>query len=315
MITSEDFELSLVHTARARFKQFVRVTPLLNSGFGKDITYKAESLQVTGSFKVRPALNQLAHLSGEEKRRGVVTSSSGNFAQAVAYSAAILGVSAKIVMMESSNPLKVERTRRQGGEVVFCPDRFEERARLVEKIASEEGRVQVFPYDHILAVAGNGTLAVEILEQLEAARNIVVPISGGGLISGIAVTAAHLNPKVKVWGVQAAGSNATYLSFRKGQPQSIERAITIADGLTVTSPGRLTFPLIQGYVEDVVVVQEDTILEAVKHFLHEERLVVEPSGAVPLAAVLEEKIPADKTVLLLSGGNIAPRLLANLTKR
>lgn len=305
-ITVSDAEEAL-----GRLRGVVRRTPTLPSS-SEGLFLKAECLQVTGSFKVRPAYNQIAMLSESVRAKGIVTSSSGNFAQAAAYAARLLGTSSKIVMMRSSNPLKVERTRTLGGTVVFCEDRFEARSQMVDRIISEEHRHPIHPYDDAAAIAANGTISLELLEQIPEVRHIVVPVSGGGLIAGIALVAKEVRPAVRVWGVQAEGSNATHLSFRQGTPRSIEKAETIADGLTVTRPGRITFPLIQRFVDDVVTVQEETILGAVRHFLEVERLVVEPSGAVPLAAALEGKVPVDNTVLVLSGGNVAPKTLKML---
>ena len=295
--------------ARVRLAKVARVTPLVQSKFDPRLHFKAENLQMTGSFKIRAAYNQMVRLDQDQRDRGIVTSSSGNFAQAVAYAAKMLGLSAKIVMMENSNPLKVSGTRRWGGEVVFCESRFEARDRTVDRIRGLEGRSTVHPYDHSAAVAGNGSAGLEILEQLDQVENVVVPISGGGLISGIAMAVKERKPSVKVWGVQPRGSNATYLSFRKQEPVSLDRADTVADGLTVTRPGSLTFPLILRYVDGVVMVEEDSILYSVGHLMGEEKLVVEPSGAVPLAAVLEGKAPLRNTVLVLSGGNMGQEVM------
>ncbi len=301
--------------ARDRLRSVIRVTPLLPSDFGTGLYLKPENLQVTGSFKIRAAYNQVASLIQQERDRGVVTSSSGNFAQAAAYAAFQLGISAKIVMMRSSSPLKVERTRRWGGEVVFCEDRFEARAEKVADIQASDGRTVIYPYDHEAAVAGNGTIGLELLQQLPEVENVVVPISGGGLISGIALVLKEHKPSVKVWGVQPRGSNATYLSFQAGQPMAIDRGRTVADGLTVTRPGDLTFPLIMRYVDAVEAVEEETIMRAVGHFLEEEKLVVEPSGAVPLAAIMEGKVPVRHTVLVLSGGNMTAEVIGRALSR
>jgi threonine dehydratase len=301
--------MEMIAEAMETLEGVVRSTPVLPAVLRESLFFKPESLQLTGSFKIRPAHNQLAHLSQDQKAPGIITSSSGNFAQAVACSAHLLRISAKIVMMESSNPLKVERTRAYGGEVVFCDNHFDARQATVQRIAQSENRHEIYPYDHPLAIAGNATIALEILQQNPTTRNVVVPISGGGLIAGVALGLKLINPRIKVWGIQAAGSNAAVLSFQAGKRVSIEKADTMADGLAVTCPGELTFPLIQEYVDEVATVEEDSIMEAVRHFLHHERLVVEPSGAVTLAAVLEEKVAVDNTVLVLSGGNIDPRLL------
>jgi len=295
--------------ARARIAEIVRETPLLPCSKNSDVKLKTENLQMTGSFKIRAAFNQISLLSDEEKHRGIVTSSSGNFAQAAAYAAKTLGVTAKVVMMKSSSPIKAHRTLSYGAEVVFCEDQFEARGKMVAHIQRAESRVPVHPYDHPLAIAGNGTIALEVMDHWKEVENIVAPVSGGGLISGIALAAKARNPQVRIWGVQPEGSNATCLSFRAGKAISIDHAHTVADGLMVTRPGALTLPIIQALVEDVVTVKEDSILAAVRWLLLEEKLVVEPSGAVPLAAVLEGKVPSRATTLVLSGGNISPELL------
>ncbi|MCY3776644.1 MAG: threonine/serine dehydratase [Candidatus Aminicenantes bacterium] len=305
---SSDFPARFLE-ARRRLAKVARVTPLVQSKLDPGLHFKAENLQVTGSFKIRAAYNQMVQLDREQRDRGIVTSSSGNFAQAVAYAARMLDLSAKIVMMESSSPLKVAGTRRWGGEVVFCESRFEARDRTVRQIREEENRSTVHPYDHPAAVSGNGTAGLEILAQLDQVENVVVPISGGGLISGIAVAVKERKPGVKVWGIQPRGSNATYLSFRKKEPVALDQADTVADGLTVTRPGSLTFPLILRYVDEVEIVEEDSILYSVGHLMGEEKLVVEPSGAVPLAAVLEGKVPLRNTVLVLSGGNMGQEIM------
>ena len=295
--------------ARRLLKPYLRLTPVLPSGLDSHLFYKTENLQVTGSFKVRTAFSQLLRLPADEARRGIVTSSSGNFGLATAYAASRLGLSTKIVMMKSANPVKVARTKRYGGEIVFCEDRFEARADAVAEIVRTEGRTEIAPYDHPFAVLGSTTLAAEIVEQSPEVENIVVPVSGGGLIAGIAAAAKLQKPGIRVWGVQPKGSNATYLSFEARDYRSIDQARTVADGLMVTRPGKVTFPLILQFVEDVVTVCEAAILQAVCHLHEEERLVVEPSGAVTLAAVMEGKVTQKNTVLVLSGGNIAPDVL------
>ncbi|MFQ5737613.1 MAG: threonine/serine dehydratase [Acidobacteriota bacterium] len=306
------FNLHEVKQAQRRLHGVARRTPLLTSNLLAGVFLKAENLQVTGSFKIRPAFNQMSLLSRQDRMRGVVTSSSGNFAQAVAFAARLLKIDTKVVMMKGSNSLKVERTRKWGAQVVFCGKRFEHRTQKVAEIQAAEDRVSLHPYDHPAAMAGNGTIALELLDQLPDVEQVVTPISGGGLIAGIALAIKSAKPTVKVLGVQPVLSNATWLSWRSGTIQSIEASPTIADGLRVTRPGQLTFPVIQHFVDEVVTVEETTILEAVRCLLEEERLVVEPSGAVPLAAILEGKILPRQTLLVLSGGNIEPRLLKRI---
>lgn len=301
-----ELDLKAIRKAAERLTGIIRKTPLIAAQLDPEIFFKAESLQRTGSFKLRTAYHQMALLSADLRKRGVVTSSSGNFAQATAYSGRILGISTKIVMMRSSNPVKVEATKKLGGEVVFCDDRFDARTEAVRRIQAAERRTSIHPFDTPAAILANGTIALEILEQLPDTRHVVAPISGGGLISGIAVALHFLQPRIQVWGVQPARSNATARSFHLGRPVAVEKADTMADGLTVTRPGSITFPLIQKHVHEVIEVSEESILKATSLFFQQEKLVVEPSGAVPLAALLEGKLPRLKTVLVVSGGNIAP---------
>jgi threonine dehydratase len=302
-----DFEL--LTEVRQRLAPLILVTPLLESKVKSGVRFKPENLQRTGSFKIRPALNQALCLDEADRVKGIVTSSSGNFAQGAAYACSCLGISAKIVMMRSSNPIKVRRTRDLGAEVVFCDDRFVAREAEVEKIKKKEGRAEIHPYNRTTVVAANATIGAEICEQFAEVQNVVVPVSGGGLVAGIAQAVKLMSPSTRVWGVQPEKSNATYLSFGKGQMIEIDQPVTIADGLMVTRPGSLTFPIIQKYVDQMVVVREECILQTVGVLLREEKLVVEPSGAVTLAAVMEGLIPAENTVCVLSGGNIDPRIL------
>ncbi len=298
-----------VRDAEKRLAPYVRRTPVLQSVQWPEIFFKAESLQPTGSFKVRAAFNQLLLLSESERRRGVVTSSSGNFAQATAYAGHLLGISTKIVMMESANPIKIAGTRRWGGEIVFCEDRFEARQEGVTRVQQVEKRTLIHPFDHPAGVAGNGTAALEILEQCPDMQDVVVPVSGGGLLAAVAFTMKSIRPSARVWGVQSRGANAAYLSFQQGRLCSIDRADTIADGLTVTRPGDWTFPLIQAYTDQIVQVTEESIRQAVQLLWNEEKLVVEPSGAAGLAAVLEGQIEGPQTLLILSGGNLSPEFV------
>jgi threonine dehydratase len=301
--------MPLVYEAEKRLAPVVRQTPVVRSVEHPHLSFKLESLQPTGSFKVRPAFNQILQLTDEQKKTGVVTSSSGNFAQAVAYAAKDSGVSATIAMMKSSNRRKVEGTRRWGAEVAFCEDRFEAREETVRKIVESEGRTMIHPYDNPTAVAGSGTIALEILKQSPEVENVVIPVSGGGLISGIAYGLKSLKPSVRVWGVQPEGSNATFLSYRDNKIQSIDKAETIADGLTVTVPGDLTFSIISHFVDGVETVSEDEILDATRRLCVQERFVAEPSAAVTLAACLAGKFPVHRTMLVISGGNISGEIL------
>lgn len=302
------FQEDEVRAACSRLRGIAYRTPLLPSQRIQGLHFKAENLQRTGSFKIRPAYNQVALLSDRERSRGIVTSSSGNFAQGAAYAALAAGACIKIVMMRGSNPLKVEGTRELGGEVVLCEDRFEARDEAVARIAAQEGRTVIHPFDHPGAIYGNSTIGAEILEQGADLKRVVVPISGGGLLAGVAAAIRHARPEIGIFGAQPTGSNAAVLSLRAGHPVRIDKAETMADGIRVTRPGDWTFSCLRRWVDDIVEVSEDSILEAVRHHQQFEKLVVEPSGAVTLAAVLEGKIPAEGTAAVISGGNIDPRV-------
>lgn len=303
------FQTKAIEQLRRTISPFIRRTPLLRSFFADDLFLKAENLQKTNSFKVRAAAGQILSLSQPQLDRGLVTSSSGNFGQAAAYVASLVGCNLQVVMPRNSNPLKVELTRRWGAEVVFCDNHFGARQARVEEIESSRKATQIHPFNNPNAILGNASLGLEVLEQNAETRHLVVPISGGGLISGAALGARLLHPSIQVWGVQPRGSNATYLSFRAGRVLSVEKTETIADGLRANQPGDLTFSLIQEHVDSIITVSEQSILAAVAHFFQTERLVVEPSGAVGMAAMMEGLIPAQNTVLVLSGGNIDPQLL------
>lgn len=287
-----------------RQEGFVRMTPTLSARIVSGLFLKAENLQVTGSFKVRPALAQLLELTEEERRRGVVTSSSGNFAVAAAYVARVLGISCTVVMMPSASEKKRKRAEALGARVVLCEDSYASRQETVRELVEKEDLVAIHPFDAPQAILGNGTLGWEIVEQVALLQRIVVPVSGGGLLAGIATAVRQLRPEVQLWGVQAAGSNAAVLSWKAKKRVSIPRARTVADGLTVTCPGERTFPILLALVDGILQVQEEAVCSAVMRLLEEEKLVVEPAGAVPVAAVLEGLVPAEGTVCVLSGGNL-----------
>lgn len=308
-MTNNKFQLTEIEHLRSLISPCLRRTPLLPSFLSPDLLLKAECLQNTHSFKVRAAAGQILSLSGVELEAGLVTSSSGNFGQAAAFVASRVHCPLQVVMPRNSNQIKVHLTEEWGAEVVFCENDFQARQAKVEQIKSSLETTEIHPFEHPRAILGNASLGLEMLEQKPGIRHIVVPIGGGGLISGVALAAKLVQPEVQVWGVQPQGSNAAYLSFLGDRVQQLKRTHTIADGLRANRPGDLTFSLIRQHVHSVVTVEEDSILAAVSHFLGKEKLIVEPSGAVGLAAVLEGKVPVQETLLVLSGGNIDPGLL------
>jgi len=302
--------LGQIQTAAKAIKPFIYETPLLPAPelsrvCGGRAFLKAENLQITGSFKIRAAMNSVLNLPSKNIK-GVVASSSGNFAQALAWAGSQLKIPVTIVMEKRSSPLKVSRTRQYGAEVVFCEDNFPSRDRTVEVLKKERELVPLHPYNLPEVIAGNGSIGLEIFAQLPNVDTVLVPVSGGGLISGIAVAIKEQRPSVKIIGVQAETSNAAYLSFKRGEIVTLEAPVTIADGLRA-SPKEITFAHIQKYVDDFVLVSDDEIKQAVLFILESSKLLVEPSGAVGVAALLTGKFSGagKNTVAVLSGGNIS----------
>ena len=315
--------LADVKSARERIRGAVVLTPLvratsLEDQFTAVLHIKLESLQRTGSFKDRGALNRLLDLSAEEKTRGVVTASAGNHAQAVAYHGARLGIPVEVVMPEHTPLIKVANTRRFGAGVRFHGATLSESMVEARRIEEEERRVLVHAYDDERVIAGQGTIGLELLEQLPDVRTVVVPIGGGGLISGIAVAMKEQRPDVRIVGVEASAAASALASRRAGRIVAIESADTIADGIAVKRPGDLTFPLIERYVDDIVAVDEVEIARAVHMLLERQKLLAEGAGAVALAALATGRIPVrrgEAVVVILSGGNIDLNLAGRIVDR
>jgi threonine ammonia-lyase medium form len=313
----DDADLVTLDELREAAKRIAGVairTPLLPAPWAGDVWLKLESLQPIGAFKIRGAYAKMSTLSAEERARGVIAPSSGNHAQAVAYAAREFGTRAVIVMPESAAPVKVEATRALGAQVVLVA--VAERESRADKLAAEHGYVLVPPYDDRDVIAGQGTAGVEIVEDLPDVDTVVVPVSGGGLISGVAAAVKQLRPQARVIGAEPELAGDAAESFRRGRrvawsPEDTAR--TIADGLRVRQVGALTWRHIQRYVDDVVTVTEEQILDAVRLLALRSRLVAEPSGAVSVAAVLSGAArPQGPTVAVISGGNIDPALLARV---
>jgi len=293
-------------------------TPLVPAAWapaGTTLWLKPESLQPTGAFKLRGATNAVARLTPEQRARGVVTHSSGNHGWALAYAAAAAGVPATIVIPHGAPEVKIEAIRRAGAELVRVP--MTERVTACAEIAARTGAVEIPPFDHPDVIAGQGTVGLEIATDLPDVETVLVPVGGGGLISGVAVAVKALLPGVRVIGCEPALAGDAAESLRTGTltswaPDDTTR--TIADGLRVPELGDLTWPLIQEYVDDIVTVGEDAIAAAVGRLAHGSRLVVEPSGAVSTAAVLEAagQLPGGRTVAVVSGGNMDPTTLRGL---
>ncbi|OBF93090.1 threonine dehydratase [Mycobacterium sp. 852002-51152_SCH6134967] len=305
-----------IQQAAARIRAFVLRTPLLPAPWAGDddrpLWVKPESLQSIGAFKVRGAFNAIGHLDESVRTRGVVAYSSGNHAQAVAYAAAVYAIPAHIVMPQETPDVKVAATRSHGATVVLCG--AGQRERVAAEVVEETGGVLIPPFDHPDIIAGQGTIGLEIAEDMPSVDTVLIPVSGGGLASGIGTAIKAMCPNAKVIGVEPelAADTAQSLSVGHRVDWSIEdRNRTIADGLR-SQPSELTFAHLQRVLDDVVTVTEDEIRSAVRELAHRAHLVSEPSGAVALAAYRKGPSPAGRTVVVLSGGNIEPALLQEI---
>lgn len=314
--------LDEIEAARAIVSRVADPTPVETSRFladvlGVPVLLKCENLQRTGSYKIRGAYNRMAKLSAEERERGVVAASAGNHAQGVAFAARELGIHATIFMPVGVAIPKFQATRDYGADVVLSGSIVDETLRAAADFAAETGAVLIPPFDHPDVVAGQGTLGLEILDDVPDATTIVVPIGGGGLISGVASAvkqrAAAEGREIRVIGVQAANAAAYPPSLDAGEPTEIAIAGTIADGIAVSKPGALNFQIIRDIVDEIVTVSEDDIARALLVLLERAKLVVEPAGAAAVAAILAGKVPAlGPTVAILSGGNIDPLLMQRI---
>jgi threonine dehydratase len=312
-----------VREAARRLKGRIHRTPVITSrsfdeASGHRVFFKCENLQRAGAFKIRGALNKLLTLTDEERRRGVVGFSSGNHAQGVALAAKLTRASAIILMPTDAPASKVAATRGYGAEVVFYDRQTEDREARAKDLVATTGRVLVPPYDDPAIMAGQGTAALELLEEVPDLDALLTPMGGGGLMAGCSTVATALRPSMKIYGVEADTANDTYLSFKKGERVSIAPPPTIADGIRNLSPGTLTFPINQRNVTDVLLVSDKEIEEAVRFLLLRAKILVEPTGAVPAAALLADRLPMPKgsrVGVVLSGGNIDPALLADILSR
>lgn len=278
------------------------------------VFFKCENLQRSGAFKIRGATNKILSLTEEERGRGVAAFSSGNHAQAVALAAREAGTRAVIVMPNDAPQSKVAATRGYGAEVVFYDRLHEDRERVARDIAAREGLTLVPPYDDYLVMAGQGTSAMELLEDVPDLDCLITPCGGGGLFAGASTAAKAVNPSIRCFPVEAETADDTLQSFRKGERVHIPPPPTIADGMRVQSPGALTFPVVQKNAEDVLTVSDAQIIEALRFLLFRLKILVEPTGAVGAAALLAGKLPSNvkRIGIILSGGNVDPETLACL---
>jgi threonine dehydratase len=313
-----DLNLEAVREAANRLEGRVHRTPCWESRTfselcGGRVWLKYENLQRTGSYKLRGALNRILTLPAEARKRGVIAASAGNHGQGVAVAAQLAGVHATIVMPGQAPLAKVSATKGYGATVILYGEVFDEAHAEALRIADKEGLTYVHPFDDPAVMAGQGTVALEILEQAPEIDTLVVPI-GGGLIAGMSVAARAIKPEIRVVGVQAVGANATYLAFHGRYEGALESPQTIADGLLTRAPGKHALPLIRRYVDDVVTVSDESIAETVVLLMERAKTVAEPAGAVALAALLSGAVEArgHTSCAVLSGGNVDPNMMDRL---
>lgn len=312
-----------IRSARERIADGIVLTPCVPALSFADalpcrLYLKLENLQRTGSFKDRGSLNRLLDLSKEERERGVVTASAGNHAQALAYHCMRLGIPAAVVMPEATPLVKVTNTQRYGARVTFRGATLSDAMVEAQRLEVEEGRLLVHAFDDERVIAGQGTIGLELLEQALDLSVLVVPVGGGGLISGIAMAVKEAFPQVRVIGVEAAAAASAFASRQAGEVVHIEASQTIADGIATKRIGERTFPLIERYVDDLVTVTEEQLAAAVHHLLERQKLLAEGAGAAPLAAMLAGKVSVterDTAVLVVSGGNIDINIVERMIAR
>lgn len=312
--------LDTVYKASHVLKEVIRTTDLIKApkiNPEADVYLKTENLQVTGSFKVRGAYYKISTLSEEEKKKGVIACSAGNHAQGVALAATKAGIKSLICLPDGAPISKVEATKGYGAEVCLVPGVYDDAYNKALQLRDEKGYTFIHPFDDEDVIAGQGTIALELLEQCPDMDAVVVPIGGGGLISGVAFTIKSLNPKIKVYGVQAAGAPSMYKSIKDGKIERLDSVATLADGIAVKEPGVNTFELVSKYVDEIVTVTEDEISCAILSLIEQQKLISEGAGAVPAAAVMFNKIPVKgkKVVCLVSGGNIDVTILSRVIRR
>ena len=317
---SNKLSLDRIYQAAFTLKDVARKTDLIYSPHfsGKNQVYfKTENLQVTGSFKLRGAYFKICRLSDEEKAAGIVACSAGNHAQGVALAARNMGIKATICMPDGAPISKVQATKSYGAEVALVKGAYDDAYQYACKLQEEEHATFIHPFDDPDVIAGQGTIGLEILDQLKDVDAIVVPVGGGGLISGVAFAAKSLKPDIKIYGVQAKEAASMADSLKYDEQVTLNTVNTFADGIAVKHPGDLTFELIKDYVDGVVTVTEDEIAVAILALIEKQKLIAEGAGAVSLAAVMADKIPVEgkNVVCLVSGGNIDVNILSRVITR
>ncbi len=312
--------LDKIYHAAFVLKDIIRKTdviaaPELNPD--ANIILKTENLQVTGSFKVRGAAYKISQLSDEEKARGVIACSAGNHAQGVALAATKAGAKSLICLPDNAPLSKIEATKKYGADVCLVPGVYDDAYNKALELRDSEGYTFVHPFNDEDVIAGQGTIGLEILEQVPDVDAVIVPVGGGGLISGVAYAIKALNPNVKVYGVQAAGAPSMVNSVKEGKIKRLASVTTIADGIAVKEPGDLTFDLVSQYVDELVTVTDDEVAAAILALIEQQKLCAEGAGAVSVAAAMFNKVPVagKKVVCLVSGGNIDVTILSRVIDR
>ena len=312
--------LDKIYHAAFVLKEVARRTDLIyapNLLSDAELYLKTENLQVTGSFKLRGAYYKISQLTDEQKKAGIIACSAGNHAQGVALAATRQGAKSVVYMPDSAPISKVEATKRLGAEVVLVAGAYDDAYAAAVKAQEETGATFIHPFDDDEVIAGQGTIGLEILEQMRDVDAVIVPIGGGGLISGVAYAIKQLQPSVKVYGVQASNAPSMFESHRQGHQITLDTVHTFADGIAVKHPGNTTFSLVEQYVDDIATVSEDEIATAILAMIEKQKLIAEGAGAVSVAAAMFHKLPIQgkKVVCLVSGGNIDVNILSRVITR
>lgn len=308
----QDFTTAREHLQKVLLPTHLIYSPIFSEESGNQVYIKPENLQKTGAFKIRGAYNKINKLTEEEKKRGVIASSAGNHAQGVAYAARELGIKAVIVMPKTTPLIKVQSTKKYGAEVVLYGDVYDDAYQKAKELEAQEGYVFVHPFDDIDVLEGQGTIALEILEEMPDAEVIVVPIGGGGLISGIAAAAKMIKPDIKIIGVEPSGAASATEALKKNKVVTLPEANTIADGTAVKRIGDLTFNCIKQYVDEVVTVDDYELTEAFLLLAEKHKIIAENSGILPLAALKKLSERGKKVVPVVSGGNIDVLMISSM---
>ncbi len=312
--------LDKIYHAKYVLKDVIRQTDLIfapQMSRDCEVYLKTENLQITGSFKVRGSAYKISQLTAEEKEKGVIACSAGNHAQGVAMAATKHGIPSLICLPDGAPISKVEATKRYGAQVELVKGVYDDAYARAIQLRDEKGYAFIHPFDDEDVIAGQGTIGLEILEQLDDVDAVIVPIGGGGLISGVAYAIKSLRPDCKVYGVQAAGAASMVHALQEGKPDALPTAKTIADGIAVKKSGELTYQICRDYVDEVVTVTDDEVSSAILTLIEQQKLIAEGAGAVAVAAVLFDKVPVKgkKVVCLVSGGNIDVTILSRVISR